>query len=1105
VFYSFNSIAFMPFANGIFNSASGTAGYPPFVNYHNLNTTIMRRVSYNYQLAILCIPLIKKRRHFNFPVLIFICIALFFVINSNAQVAPVNPPTGGFAIDGGLRAGTPINSTFNSTHGDWYPGAAVVSGGFVFNENGSAIDPLTSGRATPADAFTSNDNVFTTGSKFNDYIGDLHWFTNSAPDKNDINNALYHISRDAANNQWAFMAGDRLSTNGTSYIDFEFLQGTVAVNTNGTFTGTPKAGKNGGGGRTENDMIISMEYTNGGSKPLVYVYQWKLSGSTWSYQPVTITNLAANAFAETNRTGPETGLPYTAFGNSSYQQYAFVEAAVNITYLLNQLSGANACAGLSIKTLWVKTKASASSTAALKDFVSPISVNFDFGTSSITNPGPFCSNDNTAYTLQATPGNGTFTVDGVTATTFTPSVAGPGDHAITYSYSGCSATATFKVTQTPTVTDPANQVKCVGDNSNAVTFSGTGATSYTWTNDNTAIGLGATGTGNIAAFITTNSTAAAITGTITVTPHNTANGITCDGTPQSFTITVNPTPSVTDPADQVKCTGASTNAVTFTGTAATSYSWTNDNTAIGLAASGNGNIASFTTTNTGSTALVANITVTPHFTGGEVTCDGPTQTFTITVNPTPVVNDPADQVKCAGTSTNAVTFSGSGATSYSWTNSNTAIGTLAANGTGDIAAFTTSNSTSAAISSTITVTPHFTGGGVTCDGTPQSFTITVNPTPTVSDPSDQVKCKGTNSNAVTFSGTGATSFTWTNNNTAIGLGASGTGNIPAFATTNSTAAPITGIITVTPHFAGGGLTCDGSPQSFTITVNPTPTVNDPADQTVCSGASTTTVSFSGAVSNTSFGWTNNNTSIGLAASGTGDIPAFNGINNGTTPAVATITVTPSANGCTGTPQSFTITISNVPVAPTICIIQPSLCGPAKGSIKVTAPLVSGYQYSKDNGTTWQDCNVFLNVDAGTNPVIKYKTSATATGCVSNSATCSNATICSEQPVACTLNNFSRLAPKTDVVTETSTLKVTAYPNPFNEKINFVVTSPVSGKGSLDVYNSLGQKIRTVYQGNINKGSQNFELRLSQRQVSNLIYVLKVEGQQVSGKILQVNQ
>lgn len=57
------------------------------------------------------------------------------------------------------------------------------------------------------------------------------------------------------------MAGDRLSTNGTSYIDFEFLQGTVAkrMDGTGTFSSTPAAGKTNGGGRTENDMLISME------------------------------------------------------------------------------------------------------------------------------------------------------------------------------------------------------------------------------------------------------------------------------------------------------------------------------------------------------------------------------------------------------------------------------------------------------------------------------------------------------------------------------------------------------------------------------------------------------------------------------------------------------------------------------------------------------------------------------------------------------------------------------------------------------------------------------------------------------------------------------
>jgi hypothetical protein len=89
--------------------------------------------------------------------------------------------------------------------------------------------------------------------------------------------------------------------------------------------------------------------------------------------------------------------------------------------------------------------------------------------------------------------------------------------------------------------------------------------------------------------------------------------------------------------------------------------------------------------------------------------------------------------------------------------------------------------------------------------------------------------------------------------------------------------------------------------------------------------------------------------------------------------------------------------------------------------------------------------------------------------------------------------------------QTSQVQVQAYPNPFKDQVQFVVTSPVSGKGSLEVYNALGQKIRTVFQGNIIKGTQNFSLHLSQRQVSNLVYVLRVGGQQVSGKILQVNQ
>jgi gliding motility-associated-like protein len=54
--------------------------------------------------------------------------------------------------------------------------------------------------------------------------------------------------------------------------------------------------------------------------------------------------------------------------------------------------------------------------------------------------------------------------------------------------------------------------------------------------------------------------------------------------------------------------GSSTAAINFNGSC--TYNWVNDNPSIGLAASGTGNIASFTAVNTGSTDVIATITVT---------------------------------------------------------------------------------------------------------------------------------------------------------------------------------------------------------------------------------------------------------------------------------------------------------------------------------------------------------------------------------------------------------------------------------------------------------------------------------------------------------------
>lgn len=69
-----------------------------------------------------------------------------------------------------------------------------------------------------------------------------------------------------------------------------------------------------------------------------------------------------------------------------------------------------------------------------------------------------------------------------------------------------------------------------------------------------------------------------------------------------------------------------------------------------------------------------------------------------------------------------------------------------------------------------------------------------------------------------------------------------------------------------------------------------------ANQVVCNGVATAPVNFTGAPAGAVFQWTCDNPAIGLSASGTSDIPAFTAVNTGTTPVVATVTVTPVLPG-----------------------------------------------------------------------------------------------------------------------------------------------------------------------------------------------------------------
>ena len=196
-------------------------------------------------------------------------------------------------------------------------------------------------------------------------------------------------------------------------------------------------------------------------------------------------------------------------------------------------------------------------------------------------------------------------------------------------------------------------------------------------------------------------------------------------------------------------------------------------------------------------------------------CTSLAGTTTVVVNTSPAVTAETNQTYCPGDAVPANSFASTpaGAT-FAWTNSNTAIG-LTGSGTGSVPAFTAANPTGAAITATIIITPTLSG----CTGTASTYTITVNPTPAMTAPSNATYCNGDPVSASTLSSTpaGAT-YAWTNSNTAIGLAASGTGNIPAFTATNAGASAISGTVTITPTLSG----CNGTPVTYTITVNPTP-------------------------------------------------------------------------------------------------------------------------------------------------------------------------------------------------------------------------------------------------------------------------------------------
>ncbi len=402
---------------------------------------------------------------------------------------------------------------------------------------------------------------------------------------------------------------------------------------------------------------------------------------------------------------------------------------------------------------------------------------------------------------------------------------------------------------------------------------------------------------------------------------------------------------VSDDADNIICTGTN---VRFTATPSggSNYDFRVNG---GSVQNGASNIYNTTTLSNGN-----QVDVIVSVSG----CVATSSTITMTVNAPPTVNPPSNDVVCNGANTSAINFTGTG-TSYTWVNNNASIG-LAASGSGNIPSFTATNSGSSPIIATVIVTPI----NATCSGNTQSFTITVNPTPSVTSPLDLEVCNGAATGNISFSGT-ATAFDWINDIPSIGLAASGSGNIASFNASNATSSPEVATITVTPKYG----TCTGAVQTFTITVNPTPSVVAPSNQTVCHGGIVTAVSFTGTA--TSFNWTNNDASIGLAASGSGNIASFTAINAGVAPKVSTITITPFYSTCSGSTQNFIITVNGLPSTPIIGTSGSVVCDGVDPDVVLTssaAPNAGTYVWYKGGvatGVITQSININAPAGSGT--------------------------------------------------------------------------------------------------------------------------------------------
>lgn len=655
------------------------------------------------------------------------------------------------------------------------------------------------------------------------------------------------------------------------------------------------------------------------------------------------------------------------------------------------------------------------------------------------------------------PAGATITSLPVTASTITVQMSTfSGNVTVTHaSGTGCTSPAAdpFPVTvaNRPIITSVSTATLCSGQNVNAVhtITSNIVGTTYNWEVINITGSVLGTLLGNTATGVTdineTLSNTSGVTASVTyrITPIGPGPD-NCPGTPQNFTVTVNPEPVIVVGQTKSICSGASVAKEILLAPAnlpaGTIFNWPDPDAGgpatagvnIPMGVAGTLHINDVLT-NLTNTPIVVNYVITP--TSG-ANCVGVPQTIAITVNPQPVGYNDNTPFACSRIAigydlqANVANIGLGGnnlvvGTTYSWVATSNASVTgeslVAQSGSTITDAVTNITNTDQVVQYTVTPT-----SGAGCVGAPFIVNVTIRPEPKGFNDNAPFICSDDNVNYNLAGNIGNTVAGGNNlvTNTTYSWIAANNVNVGGESTVAQTGATITDVLnnitnsnqvvtyTVTPTSDQG---CVGIPFTVDVTVQPEPKGYNDATPLICSdGAVNYNIEANilniglggnGLITGTTYSWVAT-AHPDVAGEGSGVTSTITNVLTNITNVnqVVVYTVTPtSSNGCVG--DSFTISITVQPEpqgfndVATTCSddavnysLSANIANTGSGGNNLTAGTTYSWQAASNlsvlgESTTAQAGGTItdiLNNITNTNQVVIYTVTPTSSnGCVGN--------------------------------------------------------------------------------------------------------------------------